>query len=91
MSCSNLSGDTWTTYTAVPYFTASGNGSCRGLLLETSAVTIFDFKSSPEVVEIEVLACRNVCGRLFVASNHFDLCQQYSVFSGRMKKLPEWV
>jgi alpha-glucosidase (family GH31 glycosyl hydrolase) len=83
----HASGDTWTTYTAVPYFATSEK---RGLLIETTHVSIFDFKD-PNLIDIEVLGARTVHGRFLVGTDLFDLCEQYTEICGRMNALPKWV
>jgi alpha-glucosidase (family GH31 glycosyl hydrolase) len=83
----HASGDTWTTYTSVPYITTSEN---RGLLIETTHVSVFDF-TNPNLIDIEILGARTVHGRFLVATDMFDLCEQYTQFSGRMNALPKWV
>jgi alpha-glucosidase len=52
----HASGDTWTTYTSVPYITTSEN---RGLLIETTHVSVFDF-TNPNLIDIEILGARTV-------------------------------
>lgn len=84
----HASGDTWTTYTSVPYFVTS---EIRGLIVETSHVSFFDF-TDPEIIDIEILGARYAEGRFFVGRDMFDLCEQYTgTVSGRMNVLPQWV
>lgn len=87
LSDPHASGDTWTTYTSVPYIATSEN---RGLLIETSHVSIFDF-TNPSLIDVEILGARETRGRFFLGKDMFDLCEQYTAFSGRMNALPQWV
>lgn len=83
-----FSGDPYplSTYFPLPHYITSKFNS---LFLKSKAYSSFDL-TSPNRVVIKV-ASTSMVGVILNGKTPLDLIQEYSSFSGRMRKLPDWV
>jgi len=80
-------GDPFTTYTTIPHYITTKNTS---LFLESSEYAIFDMKSHLETVTIEVFSSSMIFD-ILNGHSPLELIEEYTLFSGRMNRLPEWI
>lgn len=82
----NGAGSWQTTYSAVPhYITSTG----RSMFLEDSEFIVYDM-SRPDRLAIEIVK-PSMTGRFLSEASYLDTIEQYTLYSGRMRALPEWV
>jgi alpha-glucosidase len=81
------SAGTWeTTYTAVPQYITSQSHS---VFLENYELSIFNL-ADPNEVEIRIWS-NEMRGQMIHGESPLDLIEEYTLYSGRMEALPEWV
>ncbi len=79
-------GSWYTTEVSVPQYITSQQ---RSLFLESTEYCVFDLRH-PSEVEIEIFASE-ATGQVLYGTNAMDLIGAYTNYSGRMRKLPDWV
>lgn len=79
-------GDSFTTYCAVPQFISTRN---RCVFLKNSEYSSFDLRALDRVTIR--LNSTSLKGRLIDSDDLLDLVSEYTQYSGRMQKLPDWV
>ncbi|MBL8632995.1 MAG: alpha-glucosidase [Myxococcales bacterium] len=80
-------GGSWhTSYVSVPHYITSDS---RSLLTENYEYQIFDLRT-PDRIQVRVYS-RTMKGRILHGRTPAELIQQYTEYSGRMRKLPDWV
>ncbi|KAI8330040.1 glycosyl hydrolases family 31-domain-containing protein [Blakeslea trispora] len=79
-------GDSFTTYCPVPQFVSTDN---RSLFLKNSEYSSFDLREDDRVT-VRVNSSV-VEGRLIDGDDLLDLISEYTLYSGRMDPLPDWV
>lgn len=81
------SAGTWeTTYTAIPQYITSQSHS---VFLENYEFSIFNL-ADPNAVEIRLWS-DHMRGQMIYGESPLDLIEEYTLYSGRMKALPEWI
>lgn len=78
-------GDWWTSYACVPQYITNRN---RGLLLENHEYSVFDLRK-PERVQVQVWS-GNATGRILYGDSPLGLIETTTLFTGRMRALPDW-
>ena len=81
-----IAGEWHSTYAPIPYFMTS---SMRAMVLENTEYSTFDLRR-PEQISTEVYA-NHLELRLFSGDTPLELIENYTAFSGRMRKLPDWI
>ncbi|KAL0094407.1 glycosyl hydrolases family 31-domain-containing protein [Phycomyces blakesleeanus] len=79
-------GDHFTTYASVPQYITTDN---RCLFLETSEYASFDLKQPDRV--IVRLNSNTMIGRIVDGESMLELITEYTLYSGRMNVLPDWI
>ncbi|GAA1854064.1 alpha-glucosidase [Pseudonocardia ailaonensis] len=79
-------GDWYTTEVSVPHYLTTAN---RSLFLESSEYCVFDWRAA-DYVEIELNA-PTMTGRILHGTDPLSLIEAYTVYSGRMRPLPDWI
>ena len=79
-------GDPYTSYASVPHYITS---EARSLFLENYEYSTFDLQEKDRV-QICVFASR-MRGQIPAADTPKGLIEQYTRYSGRMRRLPEWI
>ncbi|RCI06237.1 hypothetical protein CU098_012398 [Rhizopus stolonifer] len=79
-------GDSFTTYCPVPQFISTDN---RSFFLKNSEYSSFDLRDDDRVtVRVNTAVLE---GRLIDGDNLLDLVSEYTLYSGRMEALPDWI
>jgi len=79
-------GDDTRSNAPVPHYVTS---ECHSVCLENHALSRFDLRAE-ERVEVEVWS-EALCGRIFSGNTPAELVEAYTLLSGRMAPLPEWI
>jgi alpha-glucosidase (family GH31 glycosyl hydrolase) len=79
-------GDPYTTYASVPHYITS---EARSLFLENYEYSTFDLREKDRV-QVCVFASR-MRGQIPAEDTPEGLIEQYTRYSGRMRRLPEWI
>lgn len=79
-------GDSFTSYCAVPQYVSTEN---KCLFLKNSEYSSFDLRDSNKV--IVRLNSVNLQGKLINGDNLLDVISEYTLYSGRMELLPDWI
>lgn len=79
-------GDSFTTYCAVPQYISTEN---KALYLKNSEYSSFDLRDPQRVVVR--LNATSLQGGLIQASSLLDVISEYTLYSGRMQLLPDWI
>ena len=79
-------GDPYTTYASVPHYITS---EARSLFLENYEYSTFDLREKDRV-QVCVFASR-IRGQILAEDRPEGLIEQYTRYSGRMRRLPEWI
>ena len=82
----NSKGDEYTTYKSIPHYISSKSNS---LFLENYEYAEFDFTRNKEV-QIEVYTS-SLEANIIYAKNPLKAIEEYTTYSGRMHKLPDWI
>lgn len=80
-----VKGNEFTTYCAMPFTITTHN---RALLIQNTEYLEFDLRKK-DAISIAVRS-NNISGIIWSGKNQKELIQNYSEYSGRMPKLPEW-
>jgi alpha-glucosidase (family GH31 glycosyl hydrolase) len=79
-------GDHFTTYCSVPQFVSTDN---RCVFLENSEYASFDLRE-PDRIQIRLNAS-TLTGCIIQGTDLLDVISEYTLYSGRMDLLPDWV
>jgi alpha-glucosidase len=79
-------GDWHTSYASVPHYITS---QMRSLFLENSEYAVFDLR--PKTYVQIGLFSHQMKGRVLFGKTPLSLIETYTTYSGRMRKLPDWV
>lgn len=80
-------GGKWhTSYAGVPHYMTS---KMRSLFLETSEYSVFDMTEANQV-QVSLFA-NTVTGRIINGDTPLKLIEEYTLYSGRMRELPDWM
>jgi alpha-glucosidase len=79
-------GNSYTTYKAVPHYISS---KAQSLMLENDAYSEFDF-THPEITQIKVFDT-HITGRILPGKTPAEFIESYTRYAGRMRPLPDWV
>lgn len=79
-------GNTFSSYYAVPHYITDQR---RSLFLENSEYSRFDLRNA-ERVSVNVFS-NQMSGRILYGRSLLDLIEAFTVYSGRMKALPDWM
>ena len=80
-------GGSWdTTYAPTPYYLTSQK---RALFLTNYEFSIFDL-TDRDKIKISVLSSK-ISGRIIGANSLLDIIESYTLYTGRIKKLPDWI
>lgn len=79
-------GSTLSSYYAVPQYITDQR---RSLFLENSEYSRFDL-TKDDAVSLNVFA-NQMTGRILYGENLLDLIEEFTVYAGRMKALPDWM
>ena len=82
----NSQGNDYTSYISVPQYITS---SCNSLFLENYEITSFDFTATNQA-QIELFG-NELVGRILYAEDPIGLIEEYTIYAGRTKQLPDWV
>lgn len=78
-------GNSLTTYKAVPFYISSVG---QAFMLENDAYSEFDF-SRKDITQIKVFDT-HISGRILPGKTPADFIESYTLYAGRMRKLPDW-
>lgn len=79
-------GDDYTSYKSVPHYISSLSNS---LFLENYEYSEFDFTQKNKV-QLEVFSSV-LDGNIIYAANPLNAIEEYTLYSGRMRALPDWI
>lgn len=79
-------GDSFTTYCAVPQYISTDN---KAFFLKDSEYSSFDLRYSNKVVVR--LNSTTLNGHFIDGDKLLDVLSEYTLYSGRMQKLPDWI
>lgn len=79
-------GDWHTTYIAVPQFITSKG---RSMFLENSELSLFDLRQDDSLTI--TVHSSTATGRFLSPGSPLELIEEYTLYSGRMRPLPDWV
>ncbi|MCB0501939.1 MAG: alpha-glucosidase [Bacteroidetes bacterium] len=86
LALGSAQGNDYTAYISVPqYITSNSNG----LFLENYEISNFDF-THQDIAQIELYG-HSMRGRIINGDSPVKILEEYTSYSGRMKKLPDWV
>lgn len=86
LTLGNSKGDDYSTYKSIPHYISSKSNS---LYLENYEYAEFDFTKNNQI-QIEVYSNR-LEANIIYARNPLDAIEEYTIYSGRMHKLPDWI
>lgn len=78
-------GNWHTTYSAIPHYITS---TSKDLTLENSDYSIFNFLDNSTAVQV---FSSSAILRVVYAGTPLELVSEYTLYSGRQKRLPEWI
>ena len=82
----NSGGNAFTTYAPVPHYISS---NLHSIFIKNTEYSIFDFKDKDELT-IEVFS-NIIEGGIITGKDPASIIQEYTLYSGRMRPLPNWI
>ncbi|OZJ06952.1 hypothetical protein BZG36_00133 [Bifiguratus adelaidae] len=79
-------GDYYTTYAPIPHYVTTDN---KSFMLENTEYSVFDLRR--EDAALVRVNSRVLIGRILDGKNMLDLVSEFTLYSGRMRPLPEWI
>ena len=81
----SAAGEWYSTYASIPHFITT---DLRSFMLENAEFSAFDLREEDRI-SLTTFS-DNLVGRLIVGENPLDLIESFSLYSGRMRALPDW-